>query len=160
MTYSAIMENCFSRVCWISPPIFIPSLMMQNMLTRLLLLVFNMCLRQCLRYDESCIAIIKHLPVCCVLKPVNGCFTSHLLVEIIFLRILTTFTATNGKKQRNWVQKQKKKYPQKTSKGVYRHLGAALKSWLTPKRWSTPEEKSNFFYFPYELTSAWVSTSI
>ena len=36
-------------------------------------------------------------------------------------------------------------------KGVYQHLGASLKSWMTPKCWSTPRKNIIFLKFVKNL---------
>ena len=75
---------------------------------------------------------------CCVFWLVTGCFTCHLLVEVIFFGILTSFTINNGKKKRKC--KKQKKICKNRKRGVYQLLGVTLKCWLTPKRWLTPGE--------------------
>ena len=38
--------------------------------------------------------------VCCVFRTANGCFACPLLAEILFLAIKTSFSITNGKKEK------------------------------------------------------------
>ena len=52
------------------------------------------------------------------------------------------FSITNGKKEEK-TQKEKKN-TWKTVKVVYQHLGATLKTWLTPKWWSWRLLKTSF----------------
>ena len=58
---------------------------------------------------------------------------------------LFTFVYHKRKKEER-VQKKKKKN-EKTEKGVFYHLDAILKPWLTPKCWSTPGESRIFLNF-------------
>ena len=54
----------------------------------------------------------------------------------VFEQVFPSFTITNCKKRRESAKNNKKQ----AQKGVYQHLGATLKCWFTPKRWSTPAE--------------------
>ena len=71
-----------------------------------------------------------HNIACCLFWPANPCSACILLVEIIFFSILSSFFHHKRDKKR--------KSANITQKGVYQGLGAILKCWLTPKRWSTP----------------------
>ena len=71
---------------------------------------------------------------CCEFRPVNPWFTQRLLVN--FFGMLTSFSIIHRKKMRKHKKKEKNTHQQK--KVVYQCLGVTLKSWLTPKPWSTP----------------------
>ena len=79
---------------------------------------------------------------CCLFWPVNGCLERWSLIEIFLFGVFTSFSLKNVKKRTNF---KKEKAHEKEKKRVYQHLGATLKYWLTPKRWSIPEKKNSVF---------------
>ena len=53
------------------------------------------------------------MTVCCVFRQAR-CFTRYFLVKFVFFGVLTSFTITNGKKQRKQKKKEKIRKRQKT----------------------------------------------
>ena len=72
-------------------------------------------------------------PKCCVFRPVNGCSTRRVLVEIMFLMLKQLFPSL------------KQLFPSFSVHKCLKNTDVTLNSWLTPQSWSTPGENMCYF---------------